>query len=248
MSKKKPGKALVTGGSTGIGLEISQTLARHGYDVAMTSRNVSKLNKIITHPDFNNVTALPLELELLSEESIIDVIQRTTDAFGKIDVLVNNAATALIKPAIEVTWDDWDTVVHANLKGAYFLSTEFAKQCINIEQTGSIVNIASTHGLLGFSGRSVYGTSKGGMIQMTRMLAIEWADKNIRVNTVSPGTVMTDSRKISLDDEAQAKMLQRIPYGRFPEEADIAGAVLYLVEADNVTGQTIVVDGGMSVA
>lgn len=247
MYEKKTGCALVTGGSTGIGLEISQTLARHGYDVAMTSRSIDKLTEIITHPDFQNVSVLPIELELLSEQSISDAIQRTIDEFGKIDILVNNAATALVKPAVEITWDDWNTVVDANLKGSYFLSAQFAKQCINSRRSGSIINIASTHGFLGFAGRSIYGISKGGIIQMTRMLAIEWAEEKIRVNTVSPGTVMTDSRKKSLDAEAQVRMLQRIPSGRFPEEKDITEAVLYLIGAENVTGQTIVVDGGMSV-
>ena len=162
------------------------------------------------------------------------------------NVLINNAATALVKPAVDVTWDDWDTVVNANLKGSYFLSSQFAKCCIETNKSGSIVNIASTHGFLGFAGRSVYGTSKGGMIQMTRMLALEWAGNNIRVNTISPGTIMTDSRQQSLNKEAQLKMLKRIPYGRFPEEKDISEAVIYLIGAKNVTGQNIIIDGGMS--
>jgi NAD(P)-dependent dehydrogenase (short-subunit alcohol dehydrogenase family) len=247
MPKKKNYGAIITGASTGIGLEIARTLARHGFNIAVTARNTEKLKYIITDPIFKNVNVLPIELELLSEQSISEAIQKATTEFGGINVLVNNASTALVKPAVDVTWDEWDTVVNANLKGSYFLSSQFAKLCINSKKSGTIVNIASTHGLLGFAGRSVYGTSKGGMVQMTRMLAIEWAKNNIRVNTVSPGTVMTDSRKKSLDKEAQIKMLKRIPYGRFPEEKDVAEAVLYLIEAKNVTGQTIVVDGGMSV-
>jgi NAD(P)-dependent dehydrogenase (short-subunit alcohol dehydrogenase family) len=247
MPKENNCVAIVTGASTGIGLEISRTLARHGYSIAMTTRNAKNLKDIVTEPVFRNVSVLPIELELLSEKSISETIQKVNTEFGRVDVLVNNAATALVKPAVDVNWDDWDTVVNANLKGSFFLSSQFAKLCVDSKQSGAIVNIASTHGLLGFAGRSVYGISKGGMVQMARMLAIEWADNNIRVNTVSPGTVLTISREKSLDKEGQIKMLKRIPSGRFPRVKDVAEAVLYLIEAENVTGQNIVVDGGMSV-
>ena len=238
--------AMVTGASTGIGLDISRTLAMHGFNVAVTARSAKKLKHIITDPVFQKVNIIPIELELLSQESIKEAFQIATSEFGRVNVLINNAATALVKPAVDVTWDDWDTVVNANLKGSYFLSSQFAKCCIETNKSGSIVNIASTHGFLGFAGRSVYGTSKGGMIQMTRMLALEWAGNNIRVNTISPGTIMTDSRQQSLNKEAQLRMLKRIPYGRFPEEKDISEAVIYLIGAKNVTGQNIIIDGGMS--
>ena len=244
--EKKNRVAMVTGASTGIGLEISRTLATHGFNIAMTARSAKKLEHILTDPVFRKVDVIPIELELLSEKSIREAFQMATAEFGRVSVLVNNAATALVKPAVDVTWNDWDSVVNANLKGSYFLSSQFAKDCIESNESGSIVNIASTHGLLGFAGRSVYGTSKGGMIQMTRMLALEWAGNNIRVNTISPGTVMTDSRQQSLNKAAQLKMLKRIPYGRFPEEKDISEAVIYLIEAKNVTGQNIIIDGGMS--
>jgi NAD(P)-dependent dehydrogenase (short-subunit alcohol dehydrogenase family) len=242
-------RALVTGASTGIGLEIALTLARDGYDVALTSRDGNRLTDIVTLPDFATVTAIPIELDLTDEDSINAAIATATETLGGLDVLVNNAGQALIQPAIDVTWDEFDTVVNTNLKGSYFLCARFAEYCINQGQAGSIVNIGSTHGLLGFAGRTVYGASKGGVIQMTRMLAIEWADNNIRVNTVSPATVMTESRKQSLDAEAQKRMLARIPSGRFPEPQDIAEAVRYICgpAAGNVTGQHMVIDGGMTV-
>ena len=164
--------AMGTGASTGIGLEISRALAMHGFNVAVTARNAKKLKHIITDPVFQKVKVIPIELELLSQESIKEAFQIATSEFGRVNVLINNAATPLVKPAVDVTWDDWDTVVNANLKGSYFLSSQFAKCCIETNKSGSIVNIASTHGFLGFAGRSVYGTSKGGMIQMTRMLSL----------------------------------------------------------------------------
>jgi len=244
MSDGTARRALVTGASTGIGAEIALTLARAGYAVAATSRDKARLADIVAE-----VNAIPVELDLTVEDSINAAINSAAEALGGLDVLVNNAGQALIQPATDVTWDQWDVVVDTNLKGSYFLSARFAEHCINAGHAGSIVNISSTHGLLGFAGRTVYGASKGGIIQMTRMLAIEWADKNIRVNTVSPATVMTDSRKQSLDADARKRMLARIPSGRFPETKDIAEAVLYLAGpgAGNVTGQTLVVDGGLTV-
>jgi NAD(P)-dependent dehydrogenase (short-subunit alcohol dehydrogenase family) len=243
-----PRRALVTGASTGIGLEIALTLARDGYDVALTSRDAGKLAGVIADQGFAGVRAVPIEMELTSRDSIERGIAAAAEALGGLDVLVNNAATALIKPAIEVTWEDWDNVVDANLKGAYYLTCRFAEQCIKAGRPGAVVNIASTHGLVGWPGRTVYGISKGGMIQMARMLAVEWADQNIRINTVAPATVMTESREKSLDPEARRRLLQRIPSGRFPEPPDIAAAVRYFAgpEAASITGQTLVVDGGLT--
>ncbi len=249
MSEQVEKKALVSGASTGIGREIALTLARDGYDVALTSRDAAKLDSVINHADFSGVTAIPIELELSSQDSIESAIETATNALGGLSLLVNNAATALVKPAIEVTWDDWDAVVDSTLKGAYFLTCRFAEQCMNAGHGGTVINIASTHGLLGWPERTVYGTAKGGMIQMARMLAIEWADKNIRINTVAPATVMTESRMASLSNpEARERMLSRIPMGRFPEASEIAAAVRYFAGPDavSITGQTLVIDGGMT--
>jgi NAD(P)-dependent dehydrogenase (short-subunit alcohol dehydrogenase family) len=246
MSKIRPRAALITGGSTGIGLSIARVLAKEGLNITITSRDVNKLTNVVKHKDFKNITVVPMELELLSKESINEVIQKSIDKFGGLDVLVNNAATPLIKPAINVSWDDWDIVVNSNLKGSYFMSTLFADHCITKKKNGSIINISSTHGLVGLSGRAVYGISKGGMIQMTRMLAIEWAKDNIRVNTISPATVMTESRQKSLDHSARKNMLNRIPLGQFPEDVDVADAALFLVNSKNITGQNIAVDGGLT--
>jgi NAD(P)-dependent dehydrogenase (short-subunit alcohol dehydrogenase family) len=250
MAKPTNKTALVTGASAGLGLEIARALAREGYDVALTSRDAGKLKSVLSHADFSGVKAIAIELELASEDSVNRAIKTATDALGGLDVLVNNGATALIKPAIEVTWEEWDCVVDATLKGTYFLTCRFAEHCMNAERAGSVINIASTHGIVGWPLRTVYGTAKGGMIQMSRMLAIEWADRNIRVNTVSPATVMTESRMESLKDpKNRASMLSRIPTGRFVEASEIATATLYFANPDNasVTGQMIVVDGGLTV-
>ena len=242
-------KALVTGAAAGLGLEISRMLARDGYDVALTSRDAGKLESVLSHADFKNVKTVAIGLELGSEDSVNQAVETVTEALGDLDVLVNNGEAALVKPAIEVTWEEWDNVVDPTLKGTYFLSCRFAEHCINAGRAGSVVNIASTHGIVGWPLRTVYGTAKGGMIQMSRMLAIEWVDKDIRVNTVSPATVLTESRAASLSDpKNRASMLSRIPTGRFVESSEIAAAVVYFANPDNasVTGQMLVVDGGLT--
>lgn len=192
-------KALVTGTSTGLGKEIALGFARNGYDVAFADRDASMLDDVMALPELADVNAVPVTLELTSEDSINAGLNAAIEGLGGLDVVVNNAALALIKPVVDVTWDDWDSLVSVNLKGAYFLSARFAAHCMAVDQPGSIVNIASTHGLTGIAGRSVYGITKGGLIQMTRMLAIEWVEQGIRVNTVGPNH--GDDRKSPGDAE-----------------------------------------------
>ncbi|NNE85334.1 MAG: SDR family oxidoreductase [Alphaproteobacteria bacterium] len=246
-----PRRALVTGASRGIGREIALTLARNGFDLAVTAREIDRLDDVMSQPEMAGVNAIPIAVELTSHDSINQGFDTAVEGLGGLDVLINNAGRALIKPAIDVTWEDWDSVVDANLKGAYFLSGRLARHCIDANRPGAIVNIASTHGLTGLAGRTVYGISKGGMIQMARMLAIEWAEQAIRVNSVALSTVMTESRQEMLKDpEVRARMLGRIPSGRFPEPDEIAAAVRYLIspEAVSITGHTLVVDGGLTAA
>lgn len=246
-----PRRALVTGASRGIGREIALTLAREGFDLALTAREIDRLDDVMSQSEMAGVKAIPIAIELTSHDSINQGFDTAVEGLGGLDVLVNNAGRALIKPAIDITWEDWDAVVDTNLKGAYFLAGRLARHCMDAKQPGAIVNIASTHGLTGLAGRTVYGISKGGMIQMTRMLAIEWAEQDIRVNSVALSTVMTESRQEMLKDpEVRARMLGRIPSGRFPEPSEIAAAVRYLVspEAVSVTGHTLVIDGGLTAA
>ena len=191
---------------------------------------------------------VPLRLDLRIEADIEQAFAAAVEAFGDIDVLVNNAGRPLLKRAIDVTWEEWDDVVNTNLKGAYFMSRTFAAHCIARGRPGCVVNLASTHGMTGFAGRTVYGISKGGLIQMTRMLAIEWADNDIRVNAVAPATALTASRAKMLDAAMRERMLARIPIGRFITPEEIAAAVVFLAGpgAASITGQTLAVDGGLT--
>ena len=240
--------AMVTGAASGIGYSIACALAGAGYDLAVTSRDVAQFETLLRDPAVVGRKIVPLRLDLRSEEDITQTFAAAVAALGAVDVLVNNAGHALPKLASEVTWADWDDVLTINLKGAYFLARQFAAHCIERGRPGSVVNIASTHGLAGFPGRSVYGISKGGMIQMCRMLAIEWAPHNIRVNAVAPATVLTELRQHLHDEATRAKLLARIPSGRFVTPEQVAAAVCFLAspEADSITGQTLPVDGGLT--
>jgi 2-deoxy-D-gluconate 3-dehydrogenase len=172
------------------------------------------------------------------------------DVFGTVDVLVNNAGRQLRKPAIEVTVEEWDDVIAVNARGPFFLSTLFARYWIENGKPGSIINIASTHGITGVADVTVYGISKAAIEHTARCLAIEWATQGIRVNSVAPGAVMTPSRALQMAEPGRReRALARIPQGRFPKAEEIAAAVRYLAspEAGAVTGHTLVVDGGTSV-
>jgi NAD(P)-dependent dehydrogenase (short-subunit alcohol dehydrogenase family) len=241
--------ALVTGTSTGIGRVIALTLARAGYDLALTDLDADALAETLRHPDLEGRRVVPLRLDLRQEDGIAAAFAAATQKLGAIDLLVNNAGRALIKPAVEVTRAEWDDVIDTNLRGTFFLTQRFGRHCIDTGRGGAIVTIASTHGMTGIAGRAVYGIAKAGLIQMTRMLAIEWAPLGIRVNAVAPATVLTPSRqKLLGDPEARARMLARIPLGRFPAAEEVAEAVCYLASDDaaSITGQILVLDGGVT--
>lgn len=239
--------AFVTGASTGLGYAIATTLAGEGYDLAVADLNIGMFEDLLADPSLQGRKVVPLRLDLRSGQDIEEAFEAALQAFGTIDVLVNNAGRTLLKPATEVSWAEWDDVMGINLKGAYFLAQKFAAHCIARGHPGSIVNLASTHGLTGLAGRSVYGISKGGLVQMTRMLAIEWAPHGVRVNSVAPATVLTPSRQQLLDDKARERMLARIPSGRFVTPEEVAAAVCFLAgpRAASITGHTLPVDGGL---
>ncbi|HVV60127.1 MAG TPA: SDR family oxidoreductase [Pseudolabrys sp.] len=240
--------AFVTGASTGLGYAIACALANEGYDLAVADLDVAMFDALLREPALRGRKVATVKLDLRSESDIAQGFAQAAEALGSIGLLVNNAGRALIKPAAEVTWADWDDVVNINLKGAYFLSQKFAAHCIARKQAGCIVSIASTHGITGLTGRSVYGISKAGLIQMSRMLAIEWAAQNIRVNAIAPATALTPSRQRMLDDAARERMLARIPSGRFITPEEIAAAVCYLASpgAASITGHTLTLDGGLT--
>jgi NAD(P)-dependent dehydrogenase (short-subunit alcohol dehydrogenase family) len=248
MSTRRP-TALVTGASQGIGAAIAAELAQRGYDVAVSSTRVDKLANTVSQVTKSGARAVPVLLDVCSRASIARAMAEVVEAFGQLDVLVNNAGVPLTKPAVDVTPEEWDQVLDTNLTGAFFMSQEMARHLLADGRPGCIINIASTHGLVGLPERSAYSIAKGAMVHMARALAVEWAANGIRVNAVVPGRVDTPSRAASLAKPGYRDMaLSRIPLRRFATSDEVAAAVCYLAspEAAYVTGQALVLDGGLT--
>jgi NAD(P)-dependent dehydrogenase (short-subunit alcohol dehydrogenase family) len=242
--------ALVTGASYGIGAAIAEVLARDGYDVAVTELDTHALQDTLVRIKAHGARGVAIALDTRSQASVEACMQQTLAAFGQLDLLVNNAGVPLRKAAADITRDEWNTVMDVNLTGTFFMSQQMGRHLIATQRKGSIISIASTHGVVGVAGVSAYGISKAGISHMTRMLAIEWAEHGIRANAIAPGTTETPTRKTSLGAEPGRRqlMIERIPFKRFCTEADVAGLASYLASpaADYVTGQTLLVDGGLT--
>ncbi|HEY1544636.1 MAG TPA: SDR family oxidoreductase [Xanthobacteraceae bacterium] len=246
--------ALVTGVSYGVGAATALAFGRAGYDVVGTvTADPQKFLEIADKLHGLGVRFLPLLLELRMEENIEEVVSIALRAFRRIDVLVNNAGVNLRRNAVDVSREEWHTVMDVNVGGTFFLTQRVARHWIEQKLPGCVVNIASAHGLVGAAERSTYGVSKAAIIHMTKMLAIEWAEHGIRVNAVAPGRMQTasPSRAAKGNDAAyMAAMLGRIPLHRLATAEEVAAAACWLASdaAGSVTGQTLVMDGGLTAA
>jgi len=241
--------AFVTGASTGIGATIAVTLAQQGWDVAIAATRLKRLADTARQLKATGARVIEVALDLNSPTSVAAAATKVFKAFGRLDALVNNAGVTLRKSALEVTVDEWDAVMRTNLRGTFLLCQQAGRRWVGQGQPGCIVNIASAHGVVGFPGRLVYGVSKAGLIHLTRMLAIEWADHHIRVNAVAPATVDTPSRAAAFADPKRKKiMLDRIPLHRFATSREVAEAVCFLAgpQSAYITGQTLLLDGGLT--
>jgi NAD(P)-dependent dehydrogenase (short-subunit alcohol dehydrogenase family) len=243
--------ALVTGASYGIGAASAIALAQQGYDVALTATRADNLKKAAADVEACGAKAVTLALDLRSQESIERAVAEAARALGRIDVLVNNAGTTAGSKALDVTPEEWRTIMDTNLTGTFFVTQQVGRHLVDARRPGCIISITSTHGMIGAPQRSAYGISKAAVIHMTRMLAIEWAEHGIRVNSVAPGRVDTPSplrAAHSNDPKHMATIVAKIPLRRVATSEDIAGAVAYLASpaASYITGQTIVLDGGLT--
>lgn len=241
--------AFVTGASDGIGAAIARTLAGSGFDVAVSELRAADLARTIAVVEAAGARAVGVTLDLRAPASIEAAFAAVLEAFGRVDVLVNNAGVTSRVSALDITPAEWDAVIQTNLTGTFFMTQQMGRHLVAAKRPGSVITIASAHGVVGFRDRSAYGISKAALIQMTRTLAIEWADRGIRVNAIAPGTVETPSRaRFLADPDARRAMLSRIPLGRFATVDEVAAAAAYLASpaAAYITGQTLLLDGGLT--
>jgi NAD(P)-dependent dehydrogenase (short-subunit alcohol dehydrogenase family) len=242
--------AVVTGASSGIGAATACALARDAFNVAVTATRIDNLSKTMEDLKAIGVDALAVVLDLRSQSSIERAMAAVVDAFGRADVLINNAAgIPFRKAAVELTRMEWEEVMGINVAGTYFMTQQMGKHLIDARRPGCIVNIASTHGIIGVPQVSHYCVSKAAIIHMTKVLALEWAPHRIRVNAIAPAAVETPSRAKALSNpQRREPMLAQVPLGRFCTADEVAAAVRYLVadDAAYVTGQTLVLDGGLT--
>jgi len=241
--------AFVTGASQGIGAVTAEALAARGYDLAVSSTDPAKLEPLVARLKAAGARAVPVALDVRERASIERAMAAVIAALGQLDVLVNNAAVPLRKRALDVSPAEWDTVMDTGLAGTFFMCQQMGRHLVAAQRPGCIISIGSTHGLVAAKERSIYGIAKAGVGHMTRMLAYEWAEHGIRVNAVAPGRVNTPSRAGSLAEPGYEKAaLARVPLGRFATSEEVAAAVCYLAspEAAYITGQTLVLDGGLT--
>jgi NAD(P)-dependent dehydrogenase (short-subunit alcohol dehydrogenase family) len=242
--------AFVTGASYGIGAAISTAFARDGFDVALADLDAAMLENTVAAVRSHGVRAVTVAHDLRVQSSIEASMQRVLAELGGLDVLVNNAGAIERGPVVDMTREQWASVMDVNLTGTYFMSQAMGRYLLSTGRKGSIISIASTHGAVGVPNFSVYGISKAGIAHMTRMLAIEWAKNGIRVNAIAPGSTMTPTRLAALQAQPERRqgLIDRIPVGRFCTEEEIAGLAIYLAspQAEYITGQTLLMDGGLT--
>ena len=233
--------ALVTGASRGIGFGLAQSLAAAGARVAVAARTRAELV-----PLAESIGGLAVDLDVTSVASITSAVERVVSELGGIDILVNNAGLGANHPALEVTEADWDELMAVNLKGLFFCCQAAARHML-AKGYGRIINISSQASLVGIVDHALYCASKGGVNQLTRVLALEWSARGVTVNAVAPTFIYTPGTRERLDQpEYLRQVLARIPAGRVGSIDDVAGAVIYLASgaAGLVTGSVLPVDGG----
>jgi NAD(P)-dependent dehydrogenase (short-subunit alcohol dehydrogenase family) len=245
--------ALITGASYGVGAATALALARDGFHVVVTATRVRNLDATLAAVREAGQKAIGIELDLRLQLSIEKAAAAATEALGQVDVLVNNAGVNLRSKAIETARDDFEDVLSTNVTGTFFLTQQIGRYLVARRAPGRIITIASAHALVGAPERSAYGISKAALLQMTRMLAIEWAEYGITVNAVAPGrldTVSPSRTGTGSNKDYMEAMLKRIPLHRLATAEEVAAAAVFLAGpgAASITGQTIVIDGGLTAA
>ena len=238
--------AFVTGASRGIGRSVAVSLAQAGADVALIGRDTAALEETLTSVKAQGRRALALKTDVTSADSIQSAVAQTVKAFGRIDTLVCNAGVQRLKPFLDMKPDDWRSLISTNLEGAIMTMQAVGKGMVE-QKSGSIITMSSIYSFVGAPWNSIYCMTKGGLAQLSKALAVEWARYNVRVNAICPGWIETDlTRPYMQDQKAIDAGLRQIPLRRFGKPEDIGPMAVYLAsdEASFVTGQSYVIDGG----
>ena len=240
--------AIVTGASRGLGQVFARALANAGADLVLTSRNRSHLSSFESELRSLGRRTLSLDLDVRDQRSIENMAAAAENEFGKLDILVNNAGCNIRKPALEVTWEDWNTILDTNLRGSFFVAQAIARRMIP-HGYGRVINIGSVTSVAGYAGLAPYGASRGGIRQLTMSLADDWGKHGITVNCLAPGWFQTEQNKVLYEDAAWVEYLrERIPLKRPGRPEDLESAIVFLAAESSryITGQTLLVDGGIS--
>lgn len=240
--------ALVTGASRGLGQVFGRALAKAGADLIVTSRTLDSLAPFCREIEGLGRRAVPLALDVRDQQSIEQMCAAAIAAVDKIDVLVNNAGCNIRRPALEVTWDDWNTILDTNLRGTFFVAQGIARHMVQ-RGYGRIINIGSVTSVCGYAGLGPYGASRGGVKQLTMSLADDWGPHGVTVNCLAPGWFKTEQNKALYEHSGWVEYLtDRIPLKRPGQPNDLDGAIVFLAAdaSEYITGQILLVDGGVS--
>lgn len=237
--------ALALGGTSGIGRQIALGLADAGATVVAVSRTKEKIERTVAEIEAAGGKASGHVVDLCDLGATRSMVDRVVADHGRIDISLNCQGVTILKPAIEFTEEDYDTVLDTNLKSVFFSSVEVGKRMLE-QGSGSIINIASLSSYRGWSRASLYSMSKWGIVSLTETLASEWAASGVRVNGIAPGFFMTDLNRARMSEDRKRMAIERTPMARFGELEELVGAAIYLASDASkfVTGETIRVDGG----
>ncbi len=240
--------ALVTGTSRGLGQYMARALAKAGADLVLTSRDMKRLAPFEAEIKALGRRTFCAELDVRSHDSIEKMVAAAEGAFGPLDILVNNAGCNVRKPALDVTWEDWNLILETNLRGSFFVAQAVARGMI-ARRYGRIINVGSVTTVAGYAGLAPYGASRGGVKQLTMSLADDWGKYGVTVNCLAPGWFRTEQNKILYENKEWVEYLcDRIPVKRPGQPQDLDAAVVFLAAESSryITGQTLLVDGGIS--
>jgi NAD(P)-dependent dehydrogenase (short-subunit alcohol dehydrogenase family) len=238
--------AIVTGGGRGIGRAIALGLAECGAKLVLASRTKEELEKMVSEIKEDGGEATPVVTDLMVSEQINALVEATMKTYGRVDILINNAARSFLRPLMDLREDGWDKIFDVNCKAVFLLSRAVAK-IMGEQGGGRIVNITTVGAVRGGAGMGVYHASKAALSMLTKCMAVEWAPLNVNVNAVGPGLTKTAfSQPIWSNPSLEQMITTRIPKGRLAEPEEIIGAVLFLCSEDStfITGESIYVDGG----